>query len=92
MSSEGSKRYLYDVGELVKFKTVNHWENRLDGDWDERNTNAYNCVGIFKRWLVWLDENGGKFAGMTPDELMAFQRNARKDESFYKSKYHWIKS
>ncbi|GAH15132.1 unnamed protein product, partial [marine sediment metagenome] len=30
---------------------------------------------VFKRWLTWMEENGGRFASMNPDELLAYQKS-----------------
>jgi len=31
---------------------------------------------IFRKWLVWMEENGGRFSEMNPDELLAYQKAA----------------
>jgi len=36
----------------------------------------------FKRFLVWKSENGGKFADMSPDELIEYQKNCSNNDCF----------
>lgn len=36
----------------------------------------------FGNWLRWMGENGGEFAGMSPDELVAWQKSATKDDAY----------
>ena len=36
----------------------------------------------FERWIRWMGENGDKLAGLSPGELVEFQRNASNDEEF----------
>lgn len=36
----------------------------------------------FKRFMAWKSENGGKFAGMSPDELIEYQRKCTNAESY----------
>jgi integrase len=36
----------------------------------------------FKNWLRWLGENGGEFAAMSPDELVAWQRSATREDEY----------
>jgi len=61
----------------VKFSSVRKWLQRLDGEWDERNTSAYNAVRIFRRWLGWLNENDSELSSFSPDQLVLFQQEHR---------------
>jgi integrase len=36
----------------------------------------------FKGWLKWMELNGGEFAGMSPDELVAWQRSATRQDEY----------
>jgi len=36
----------------------------------------------FKNWLRWMGENGGEFAAMSPDELIAWQRSTTKQNEY----------
>lgn len=36
----------------------------------------------FKRFLKWKTENGGKFSDMSPDELIAYQRNCSNNDCY----------
>ena len=36
----------------------------------------------FRNWLRWMGENGGEFAGMGPDGLVAWQRSATRQDEF----------
>jgi len=36
----------------------------------------------FRDWLRWMDENGGEFAAMTPDDLVAWQRSTTRQNEY----------
>ena len=48
--------------------SVRNWLARLNPS----TARVYSFV--FKRWLVWLETNGGRFSEMNPDELLAYQK------------------
>ncbi len=52
--------------------------------WLSRLSPGYQRVaaGTFRRWQAWLKGNGGKFSGLTPDELLEFQRSSSGDTSY----------
>jgi len=36
----------------------------------------------FERWMAWMAENGGELAGLTPSELLEYQREASNSEEY----------
>lgn len=50
--------------------TVKNWLARLA----PKTAKDYSYT--FDRWMSWMDDNGGKFAGMTPDELVEYQKDS----------------
>ena len=50
--------------------TVDNWLARLA----PKTAKDYRYT--FDRWMSWMAENGGAFAGMTPDELVNYQMDA----------------
>jgi integrase len=58
-----------EVEELRGFLTVDHWLSRLADSTAEVQGN------LFKHFINWMAENGGRFKDYTPDELIEYQRN-----------------
>jgi len=56
--------------------SVERWLGRL------RPETARVSRRYFERWLEWLRGQGGRWAGVTPDELVEMQRGAVGDERF----------
>jgi integrase len=56
--------------------TVKVWLSRI------APSTAQTYAHHFRNWLKWMGENGGEFAGKSPDELVAFQKNAAKDDAY----------
>jgi len=52
------------------YDSVENWLSRL------AKTSARNNGYIFRAWIDWMPEHGGAFKGMTPDELIQFQKEA----------------
>jgi len=50
------------------YPTVKQWLGRL------AKTTAYVQNNLFKAWMRWLKENGGKFSSNTPDQLVEYQK------------------
>jgi len=53
---------------LRKYSTVQRWTRNL-----KENT-AQVHLDAFRLWMEWLQENGGEFKDMDPDQLVAYQR------------------
>jgi site-specific recombinase XerC len=51
--------------------SVDHWLGRL------APRTAEVSRRIFRRWMMWVGENGGDLAGLGPDELVAYQLENR---------------
>lgn len=43
---------------------------------------AQTYIFHFGNWMKWMGENGGEFAGMGPDELVAWQRSTTKQNEY----------
>ncbi len=56
--------------------SVDHWLSAL------RPSTAKTSVSNLNRFLAWLKLNGGKFSTFTPDELIAYQKQAVGDARF----------
>lgn len=54
---------------LMKYSTVQRWTRNL-----KANT-ALVHLDAFRLWMEWLQDNGGEFKDMDPDQLVAFQRD-----------------
>ena len=52
------------------YKTVDKWLGRL------APANARTSMVFLRKFMRWLKENGGEFAEYTPDELVAYQKEA----------------
>lgn len=50
--------------------TVENWLSRLA----PKTAKDYGYT--FDKWLRWMKENGGEFCGMTPDELVEYQKDS----------------
>ena len=50
------------------YPTVKQWLVRL------AKATAYVQINLFKAWMRWLQENGGKFSKNTPDQLVESQK------------------
>ena len=62
--------------EAVGRASVDNWMSRVapaTGD---------NYLYHFEAWMKWMKENGGDFAGFTPDDLVEFQREATNRERY----------
>lgn len=60
--------------DIMQYKTVVKWMDR--GGFAPGTKVTYECG--FGGFLVWKNENGGKFASMTPDDLVEYQKRARR--------------
>jgi len=61
---------------LEGYDSVDNWLSRMG------ETTARNHRINFDVWMVWMRENGGAFRGMTPDELVRYQRDADNSHSY----------
>ncbi len=60
--------------DIMQYKTVVTWMDR--GGFASATKDLYECE--FRSFLVWKQENGGKFASMTPDDLVEYQKRVRR--------------
>jgi len=56
--------------------SVENWLSRMG------ETTAGNHRINFDVWVAWMRENGGAFRGMTPDELVRYQKEATNSERY----------
>ncbi len=61
---------------IMECGSVRNWLGRLNPS----TAKVYSFV--FKRWLVWLEQNGGQFSEMNPDELLAYQKASDSGSEF----------
>lgn len=59
-----------------QFPKVKSWLNR-------RKASINPLSSIFRRWYMWMMENCERVRGLSPDELLEFQREARKKGEAY---------
>ena len=62
--------------ELERYQTVSRWLSRLRSN--TARTNLYHL----SRFMKWLDESKDEFASKSPDELVAFQKQATTEDRY----------
>ncbi len=58
------------------YKTVDKWLARL------APTTARTSIVFVRKFMRWLKENGGEFSEYTPDELVAYQKEAENSQQY----------